>query len=221
MMVNYDSAAGYHQTFTDNISFSNANHVNAPGQSYTTDGEGIIIDSMDYSSPAYTGSILVAGNVLFGNGGRGFACFASSNVDFINNTTYGNFIDTEQQNYPSGGADISVVQCGNVNVKNNIAQSATSSNVSLLQNTSTSVNWSNNVAYVGGTQSDGSAISGSANKLSTNPLFKNASTNTAVADFGLQSGSPAIGYASANSFTYTSLAGTVVSSGTTHNAGAY
>jgi hypothetical protein len=223
--TNYDSASGYHNYVTDNILYHNFNLVGLDGNpasssNNTTDGEGIIFDTTQMNS--YTGTTLVAGNLAFNNGGDGFLAFDSAYVDFINNTAFSNFNDTNNARYPGGNGDIFIDMADHINVTNNIAQSVNSSHQAINgYNGSTNITWNNNVTYIGGTSSDSTPISGSTNKLGVNPLFNNASVSTGVADFNLQRGSPAIGYGSANSFTYTDLNGASVPSGTTHNAGAY
>jgi len=211
----YDSVAGYHNYITDNISFGNFDKADLPGQNYTTDGEGILCDSLNLNG--YSGKTLIAGNLVFANGGRGIGAYNSNNVDMINNTAFGDFLDTTQ----TDGGEIGVNGGTNNRFINNVAQAVDSSHNAYYQIAGASSTWTNNIAYIGRTYSNGTAINPATNKLGVNPLFLNASTNPSIADFNVQSGSPAIGYGAANAFTYTNLDGVVVPSGSIHNAGAY
>jgi parallel beta-helix repeat protein len=86
---------GYKNFIVDNTIYGNQQLVGsyAIGNSSITDGEGVLIDSnsnFETDGVQYKGSTLVANNVAYNNGGVGLGAYASSNVDFIGNTAYGN-----------------------------------------------------------------------------------------------------------------------------------
>ncbi|MGA7286107.1 MAG: right-handed parallel beta-helix repeat-containing protein [Candidatus Cybelea sp.] len=62
-----------------------------------TDGNGIIIDTSSHitrmpnmpSYPPYQGRTYIANNIVFANGGKGITANASSHIDVVNNTVYG------------------------------------------------------------------------------------------------------------------------------------
>lgn len=221
--TNYDVAAGYHMIVINNISYSNIDRAPVKGKPYTTDGEGIILDNNTATS--YTGAILVAANAVFNNGGRGIEVYHTNNVDIINNTSYGNATDTVNIAWPKRSGEIEVDNSLKTRVLSNIAQSyfSVSQVYALYETAAVGTIWSHNISYVGGAHSDdlGTPISITANKIGANPMFNNASPIPDVADFSLKNGSPAIGYAPANSFSYIDLNGATITAGAAHNAGAY
>lgn len=89
-----------------------------------TDGNGIILDTMDNGDfkgamdavvGGYKGRSLVTNNIVFNNGARGIHVFGSSNVDVFYNTTSRN--STKQV---TGEGEITVVRSRNVRVYNNV-----------------------------------------------------------------------------------------------------
>lgn len=85
--VAFDSYAGFHNFITNNV--SDGNYDNTPH----TDGNGFIMDDGSVGATNDPAS-LFANNVAYANGGRGFTCDSCSNVWFVNNTSYGNGLDT-------------------------------------------------------------------------------------------------------------------------------
>src|SRR6201999_4426109 len=68
-----DSVAGTHIFIAGNFSFANKNPDPCAGTS-PTDGEGIILDTFDFSQGGgtpYAQQALVENNIVAGNGGRG------------------------------------------------------------------------------------------------------------------------------------------------------
>ncbi|VAW13763.1 hypothetical protein MNBD_BACTEROID03-2221, partial [hydrothermal vent metagenome] len=86
----------------NNISYANRNYIPFLFFSSTpriTDGHGIIVDTNKESiklvdgnrvTVNYTGRTLIANNVFYLNGGRGFNLYKSNHIDLINNITYRN-----------------------------------------------------------------------------------------------------------------------------------
>jgi hypothetical protein len=85
----FDTYAGVHNFVTNNIVAGNYD-----GSSHHTDGNGII---MDLSNGTYTEgttpNVLIANNVVYGNGGRCIEINYSSNAWVLNNTCYDNGLD--------------------------------------------------------------------------------------------------------------------------------
>jgi parallel beta-helix repeat protein len=86
---------GYKNFVVDNTIYGNQQLVGsyAIGSSSITDGEGVLIDSnsnFQTDGVQYKGATLVANNLVYNNGAVGLGAYASSNVDFIGNTAYGN-----------------------------------------------------------------------------------------------------------------------------------
>ena len=177
---------------------------------YHTDGNGIIVDTTLGSDicitcgTAYTGKILILGNLTYDNGGGGVHIFLSKNVTAASNTSYGNMRDrynpgTLRGELSNGGSQ-------NITWLNNIAFSVPGSGALALNlpvvnfavnlfNSSTSNfpdtgTWSHNLFYGGSISSVlGNSISPSLNKIGTNPLL----TNPADGAFAPLSSSPVIG----------------------------
>ncbi len=87
--------SGYKNSVIGNTVYGNQQLVGsyAIGTSSITDGEGVLIDSnsnFQTDGVQYKGSTLVANNVVHDNSAVGLGAYASSNVDFIGNTAYGN-----------------------------------------------------------------------------------------------------------------------------------
>jgi len=67
-----------------------------PANPYDTDGNNIIVDTLDNSGGTgvtYPGSVLVAFNVTYNAGGRGIELFQSENVTVANNSCYNSALD--------------------------------------------------------------------------------------------------------------------------------
>lgn len=222
--VNYDSVSGYHETLTNNYSFNNRNYANTSGvigSVGTTDGNGIILDTNSLYS--FTGNFLVAGNLVFQNGGRGIEVNSTINADVFNNTAFGDCLDTLNTDYPGrfGEIETSSTPVTSVRIWNNIAQSSNSAGTTLYQSSSTDSSWENNVTYIGGWYSGGTAISPAANLLNSNPLFVDGTANLNLGNFSILHGSPAENYGQALAFNFTDLVGITTTAGNTLNAGAY
>jgi hypothetical protein len=91
-----DHDGGFHNFILANVSYHNraCNHNDlASCGIYTTDGNGIIVDST-LTNAAYDGATLVADNLATNNGGRGVHIFSSAHVKAVHNTSYHNLQDT-------------------------------------------------------------------------------------------------------------------------------
>ncbi len=210
-----DTAPGFHIVIRNNISYQNAewNVANA------TDGEGIILDSFDYTDTTYGTTpyhqqSLVENNVVWGNGGRGIQIGAVGPTSYVtvrNNTAF----DNNRQQFPFSGAEIASE--GNYNeLYNNVAivgpddqdePGGAVLTVALQDDcgayggvtASTGSVWQNNIAYsiLSGNRLSGSnncpaAVSATANRLGVSPALAAASLSaTTAAAFAIGASSPA------------------------------
>lgn len=187
-----------------------------PDTPYHTDGNGIDFD--DYQNrytltppatpfPPYPYHALVAGNVSYGNGGRGISVDPSSNnIEVYNNTTYGNGLDTQN------GAECEATLSGSGNVYANNILMGTSANehgCALRWNSAYGMSETgnsvvNNLTWNGTAGSQGLVVTGTTNdaanlayiqaaaqknKLGADPLLSSVATQ----DFHPLAGSPVIG----------------------------
>jgi len=112
----FDTYPGFHSVAVNN--FISGNYDNS---SHQTEGNGIIIDLSDSSynfNSANTPPVLVANNVVYGNGGRCIIAFVVTNVWVVNNTCYKNSLDLRQSSIGEFAASSSK----NSYFINNIAQ---------------------------------------------------------------------------------------------------
>jgi len=85
----------FHQYIEWNVVYNN--HMAGCGAGGSTDGNGIILDTLDNSNTGvnYPNRSLVAFNVVYNNGGAGLIEDLTSNATFANNTCYNNDLDTD------------------------------------------------------------------------------------------------------------------------------
>ena len=118
-----DEALPWHIVIAGNISHDNGETYACDTPGCHTDGNGIIIDktlNVDRQGGVpYTGGVLVAGNLVYGNGGAGIQGFFSQKVTVANNTVYGDHLDT--QNGGTWRGELSNVNSDHVAWINNIA----------------------------------------------------------------------------------------------------
>jgi hypothetical protein len=86
-----------HDVVSNNISYNNVEN-NVHGNNTDTDGEGIIMDCNHLPTSCgggtnYPYGMLLYGNIVYGNGGKGIEVGRSNNVWVVNNTSYGNNTD--------------------------------------------------------------------------------------------------------------------------------
>ncbi len=90
-------APPFHNVVSSNIVHNNAiSRTNPVPCGSHTDGNGIIMDTfLDQATASitYPYQTLIAGNVVYNNGGRGIHVYRTSNVTVANNTAYGNGTD--------------------------------------------------------------------------------------------------------------------------------
>lgn len=184
--ANSDNNTGYKNYVINNVSYGNYNYIPFSITGTITDGNGIIIDDSKNTQNnstygVYTGKTLVANNLVFNNGGSGIHTYYSGHVDVINNTAYMN-----SQNPAINGGEIFAMESEDVNILNNILYSASGKKLTSNWNNS-NVTYDYNIYF----NSTDIAVLGPKD-LQMQPQFVNPSTDSAFADFHLQSTSPAI-----------------------------
>ncbi|MFD1875592.1 choice-of-anchor Q domain-containing protein [Hymenobacter bucti] len=211
--VAFDNAPGYHIVIRNNRSFGNRLYV--PWRSGTvcrgiTDGNGIILDV----NPGYSGKFLVANNLCVNNGGSGFQCLRTSNIDLINNTFYQNSRSPDRAS-PGDRVEVLTNQSANVLVQNNILVTDNETRINVNFAT-TNLTYTNNLFFGG----IGTGVAGT-NTVTADPQFVSASVAPFTADFRLRPGSPAINAGVNNLLPATDLAGNPRVVGATVDIGAY
>lgn len=121
--VNVDTVAGTHIYIVGNFSYQNVNPTNCNGGGTDdTDGEGIILDTISPNT-SYSQQIVVANNILVGNGGRAIEVLRSntgSPIYIYNNTTWDN--QRASALTPDGSyAEIYAYQSYNMTLTKNLA----------------------------------------------------------------------------------------------------
>ena len=221
-LTDFDNGGGFRNVISGNLSYSNMDLVPVPGTSYTTDGNGIIIDDNEHTQSdhaAYHGATLVYGNIVTGNGGVGITCFASKYVTVANNTAYQNQQSTTIQG-PIG--EFSSGNGGSNSFVNNIAYAAAAL-PAFVDGGSTGDSWDYNLT-AGGGNATANAIKlamGTHNLAGVNPDFAAASLTPATANFELSTISPAIQAGLALNYGVADFGGAVMSVGARPNLGAY
>lgn len=203
----FDNAPGFHVIVRNNIAYGNRITfdcaANGKPSGCHTDGNGIIIDDFHNSQATgnsinYASATLVENNLVFNNGGAGIQVYLSDNVTIRNNTAY--FNNTDTHNNATWRAEMSNSFSANNLWIHNIAVSNTVisalnlayQNVSAAPYLNPGVVWGNNMAYAGGVSGLARVdTAGTFSVTETNPLFVAPSIDPLIADFRLQSNSPA------------------------------
>jgi hypothetical protein len=204
-----------------NAALWNDTHNNSTTNCGVSDGNGIIWDSLanqDVTAGVdYPNRSLSAFNLIYNNGGSGTQTFFSSHVTIANNSTFNNYDNLNITDFERAELDTSH---GKDNLFiNNIAVSRRSGNEAYIAGFSggscASPNvcgvFQNNASICNGSSGAGCsptfqsnpAFSCSANKCDPAPLYVNVGNTSNGSDttppnganFALQAGSPAIGYA--------------------------
>lgn len=136
-----------------------------------SDGNGIILDTMDDHEFGYTGKCLIANNLVYENGGSGIHTFRSDNIDFVNNTVFNNGSTPEL-----GWSELFANDAENINFYNNLVYSRTGNREDIKSSTVKNVVYDNNLffnyAYGSnvGTEQTGMTV-GENNIYGVDPLF--------------------------------------------------
>jgi parallel beta-helix repeat protein len=211
-----DNKPGIRNIVRNNICFANDNGPNTA----KTDGNGIIIDDLMCTQEWHNADLcklndynvaktLVEGNLCFNNGGRGIQVFLSVNVIVRNNTCFHN---STRQDESTWRGEIGVSNSDSLIIVNNIAVCNTNMKAPVSQHNSSylmaqfgghstkNIIFKNNLSFNTANQTDQSFrnLIGTSNVvltdnlLAVDPHFMVASSDSAVADFRLANGSPAI-----------------------------
>lgn len=220
---NFDKNSGYHNILRKNKIYDNENL--RPFKYYgdgteITDGNGIIIDDSrntqqnsgtnPHYRQAYSSSTLIENNVIFNNGGRGIHVFESDNVVAVNNTLYQN----NRTSTISG--ELTAINAGNVKFYNNAVYARSGKKANAINNESKGITFSYNIYF---NYAD-KPILGS-NDRTADPKYVNPSFDPAIANFRLQSTSPAINTATITSAPKIDFDGNLRPIGSGYDRGAY
>ena len=219
--VEFDQKTGYHMIIRGNTVYKNENKLPsyAIGSTTITDGNCIIIDDLRHTQkfldnktpyPAYKANTLIENNICYDNGARGIHVYSSDNVLVRHNTLYKN------QRTPSiNDGELSAYDASNVRFVNNIVFATAGKKANGAGNAS-NVIFERNL-YFGSTSNPNK----SATDIVADPLFINASVNSAIANFRLKAGSPAIDAALTTQMPEMDIAGKMRPLGVAADIGAF
>ncbi len=184
-----------------------------------SDGNGIIIDNNTNSQiknpsvPPYNGRTLIENNISFNNGGGGVHGYTCANVDIINNTAYNN-------GSTLGYADIDAQSCTNSRIINNIMYGRTGGN---CNGNDANVIYDYNIYFNGSVKKSGSHDKTIDPKFVQLPTITSGKADASIANFRLQSTSPAINNGSniAGQFSANDILGVARPVGFSTDMGAY
>lgn len=213
---NLDTSTGIKNIIRNNKSYNNKTTIPWISTKKLSDGNGIIIDVNNRTYGAttgsgyYTGRTLVENNISYNNGGSGIHTFDAQHVDILNNTAYNNaqvIVDK---------ADIYANWATDVKIMNNIMYAKNGGKVNLTNNSGgPNVVYANNI-YFNGTVN----VMGTNDKVA-DPKFISLSIDPFIANFQLQSSSPAINAGSSTVFSAKDILGIARPKGTAPDCGAY
>jgi hypothetical protein len=189
---NSDNSTAYKVFVTGNRLYGNQELVPVLNSGMITDGEAIIMDSLNnnYSGStitAYVGRTYIANNVIYHNGSSAIEVFDSAHVDVVNNSTYGNVLGPAL----SGRGEMNLNQASDVNVINNVFYDSTGQNPVTTYGTCSQCVLDYNL-YFNGTNNP-SSMNGT-HDITADPLYVNPSApNLSNVDLSLAPASPAVG----------------------------
>jgi parallel beta-helix repeat protein len=163
-----------------------------------TDGNGIIMDMTGNYPPT-----LIENNIVFDNGGKCIQLFGAQNIWVTGNTCYHNATDIlnthpNNQGEITGWASPNFI-LKNIHIQNNIASALADKDIIFLPDiVASELSMQNNI-WFGGVFRGSYSPKGS-NYILTDPLFVNASVNPNIANFHLNSNSPAINNGTGNPY---------------------
>jgi len=214
---NSDDDTGYKMYITGNTLYGNREFIPWAAAGAITDGEAIILDTLNNDDPnyhltPYAGRTYIANNVIYNNGSSAIEVFDSRHADIVNNSTYGNVLVPVL----SGRGEMNINQAADVRVFNNIFYSNKGQNPVTVWGDCPDCDLNYNIYFNG--QND-STVSKGAEDLTANPLYLGITLPQANLD--IQAKSPAI--ASGTSFLApgTDIQGKPRPSGKAYDRGAY
>jgi hypothetical protein len=188
---NSDNSTAYKVYVTGNRLYENQELVPVLNTGLITDGEAIIMDSLNnnYSGStisAYVGRTYIANNVIYNNGSSAIEVFDSAHVDVVNNSTYGNVLLPPL----NGKGEMNLNQAADVNVINNIFYDFTGQNPVTAYGSCSQCVLDFNL-YFNGTNNP-TSMNGP-HDITANPLYLNpAAPNLANVDLNVAPASPAV-----------------------------
>jgi hypothetical protein len=194
--TNFDTTDNVYKILVrNNISYGNETREICIPAGRLTDGNGIILDVNQHTSTnlesTYRGRTLVQNNLCFNNGGSGIHTVRANRVDIVNNTAYLNSASKGldySQIYTYGSEDVRILNNILVAPVADVSAGEKPEPVNRISGKNKDVVFAHNL-YFGGniapTLGEGDAIG--------DPLFLKPTRDGKVADFRLQSGSPAYG----------------------------
>lgn len=193
--ANFDAQVGiYKRLVRNNVSCHNQTYEKWASVDKYSDGNGIILDvnqgSDAHPNQKYVGRTLVQSNLCYDNGGSGIHTVTADRVDIIGNTAYLNSASVHleySQIYSYGSNDVRIMNNIMVAPVANVAAGEKPEPVNRLGGKNTEVVFSHNV-YFGGNI----APTLGEHDVVGDPQFVKPSRDTALADFHLRTGSPAI-----------------------------
>jgi hypothetical protein len=200
-----DTYSDFSMIVRNNIVYNNKTLVKWVSKKDYSDGNGIILDdnkNTQISATPYKGSFLVENNLCYSNGGSGVYIMSTENALFRNNTSYWNSNETAKG---TGVGELVCYDSTNVTWVNNVgwANPLYGPVYAIVDDgawgNNKNITWKNNLSFNGTVGQSSVRIAkttttslDATNKLGINPLFVNPSINPALADFKLQSDSPAV-----------------------------
>ncbi len=134
-----DREPGFHSVVTNNVISGTVDE-----SEHESDGNGIIVDLGDDTPPA-----LIAGNVVYENGGRCIHAYHVSRVWIVNNTCYRNTLDTRLGGEGGGVGEFTSYDAQDVHLINNVAYSWNESQPAYKVEEGSEVAMHHNVEYGG------------------------------------------------------------------------
>jgi len=217
---NSDSATGYKMYITGNTLYGNREYIPWAAAGKITDGEAIILDTLNNDDPnykltPYAGRTYIANNVIYNTGSSAIEVFDSQHADIVNNSTYGDVLTPVL----SGRGELNINQAGDVRVVNNIFYSNKGQNPVTVWGECPGCELNYNIYFNG---QNNSTVSNGAEDLTVNPLYlaPTASTLPKV-NLDIQTKSPAIGSGTSFLAPTTDVQGKPRPSGKGYDRGAY
>lgn len=211
---NADASTEYKLQVLGNVVFDNEAFLRWRATGDWSDGNGIIIDSLDnHDRPGfapYTGRTLVANNLVVENGGSGIHAFRSQHVDIVNNTAWRN-ARSPHLDYGSVFAG----QSQDVRLRNNVVVAREGRPVN-ADWANSSVTYDANL-YFGGRPP---VATGPLDRVG-DPLFVSPSSSADLAGFRLRPGSPALDTAAPELAPRTDIEGRPRPQGAAYDRGAF
>jgi hypothetical protein len=217
---NSDNATGYKMYITGNTLYGNREYIPWAAAGAITDGEAIILDTLNNDDPnykltPYLGRSYIANNVIYNTGSSAIEVFDSQHADIVNNSTYGNVLTPVL----SGRGELNVNKAGDVRAVNNIFYSNKGQNPVTVWGDCRGCELNYNIYYNG---ENNSTVSNGAEDLTVNPLYlAPTASNLPQVNLDVQTKSAAVGSGTSLLAPSTDIRGKPRPSGKGYDRGAY